>query len=100
MAKVYILKENEITAVENIQKAIDVDPTFRYKAEKEPLFQNIAEYLEGMQMISTAQMKLEQEIDEKVKEKYEKESNHSEEKEVTQTELENIHFNYFYKFHS
>lgn len=92
MAKVYILKENEIDAVSNIQKAIDVDPTFRYKAENEPLFSNIIEYLQGIQMISTAQMKLEQEIDDKVKERYEE--------EYTKEDLEKVHFNYFDKFNS
>ena len=66
MAKIYMLKEDEISAVNNIQKAMDVDPTFRYKAEKEPLFCNIIEYLEGMQMVSSAQVKLQHEIDEKV----------------------------------
>lgn len=85
MARVYILKEDEISAASYIQKAIDLDPTYRYKAEKEPLFDSIKEYLAGMQMVSKAQMKLEQEIDDKVKEKYEKEMN-------------NIHFDYMDKF--
>lgn len=92
MARAYILKGNEIEAVESIQKAIDIDPTYIYKAEKEPMFNNITEYLEGMQLISTAQTKLEQEIDKKVKEKYEK--------EYSEAELEKASFNYFDKFNS
>ena len=92
IAKVFILKEDEISAVENVQKAIDIDPTFRYKAEKEPLFNSIKEYLAGMQMVSQAQIKLEQEIDEKVKEKYEK--------EYSESEINNVHFDYLDKFKS
>jgi len=109
MAKVYMLKENEIAAVEHVQKAIDVDPTYRYKAEKEPLFKSISEYLEGIQMVSNAQMKLEQGIDEKVKEKFEKEYSSNNDKDnkknleesgYTEEDLEKVHFNYFDKFNS
>lgn len=92
IAKVYILKENEIEAVENIKKAIDIDPTYGYRAEKEPLFNNVLDYLEGIKMVSSAQMKLEHNIDKKVKEKFEK--------EYSEAELDKVHFNYFDKFNS
>lgn len=72
LAKTYILNNDEIKAVNYIEYAIDIDPSYRYKAESEPLFKDIKDYLTGMHMVSQAQMKLEQEIDEKVKEKYEK----------------------------
>ena len=71
LAKTYILDSDEIKAVNYIEYAIEIDPSYRYKAESEPLFKNIKDYLTGMHMVSEAQMKLEQEIDEKVKEKYE-----------------------------
>ena len=93
IAKVYILKEDEISAAQFIQKSIDIDPTFRYKAEREPLFNSIKEYLAGMQMVSQAQMKLEQEVDEKVKEKYDKESKKS-------SATNEVQFNYMDKFNS
>lgn len=89
IAKVYILKEDEISAVENIQKAIELDPTYRYKAEKESLFDGIKEYLVGMHMISRAQAKLEQEIDKKVREDFEKEY---------QNEIKDVNFNYLDRF--
>ena len=73
LAKTYILNNDEIKAVNYIEYAIEIDPGYRYKAESEPLFKGIKDYLTGMHMVSQAQMKLEQEIDEKVKEKYEKE---------------------------
>lgn len=73
LAKTYILNSDEIKAVNYIEYAIEIDPSYRYKAESEPLFKSIKDYLTGMHMVSQAQMKLEQEIDEKVKEKYEKE---------------------------
>lgn len=73
LAKTYILNSDEIKAVNYIEYAIEIDPGYRYKAESEPLFKSIKDYLTGMHMVSQAQMKLEQEIDEKVKEKYEKE---------------------------
>ena len=73
LAKTYILNSDEIKAVNYIEYAIEIDPGYRYKAESEPLFKGIKDYLTGMHMVSQAQMKLEQEIDEKVKEKYEKE---------------------------
>ena len=91
IAKVYILKEDEINAVQSVQKAIDIDPTFRYKAEKEPLFDGIREYLAGMQMVSDAQMKLEHEIDAKVQEKYKKDLK----KDISKEE---VHFNYMDRF--
>ena len=75
LAKTYILNNDEIKAVNYIEYAIDIDPSYRYKAESEPLFKDIKDYLTGMHMVSQAQMKLEQEIDEKVKEKYEKDYN-------------------------
>ena len=93
IAKVYILKEDEISAAQFIQKSIDIDPTFRYKAEREPLFNGIKEYLAGMQMVSQAQMRLEQEIDEKVKEKYDKDSK----KSASENEIQ---FNYMDRFNS
>ena len=73
LAKIYILKNDEIKAVSYIEYAINIDPTYRYKAETEPLFKNIKDYLEGIHMVSQAQMKLEKAIDEKVKKEYEKE---------------------------
>lgn len=73
LAKTYILDNDEIRAVNYVQYAIEIDPGYRYKAESEPLFKNIKDYLTGVHMVSEAQMKLEQEIDEKVKEKYQKE---------------------------
>lgn len=91
IAKVCILKEDEITATQYIQKAIDEDPTFRYKAEKEPLFSSIREYLAGLQMISHAQVKLEQEVDTKVKERY-----NSELKNIKPEDA--IQFNYMDRF--
>ena len=73
LAKTYILNNDEIKAVNYIEYAIEIDPGYRYKADSEPLFKGIKDYLTGMHMVSQAQMKLEQEIDEKVKEKYEQE---------------------------
>ena len=43
-------------------------------------------------MVSSSQMKLEHNIDKKVKEKFEK--------EYSESELEKVHFNYFDKFNS
>lgn len=75
LAKTAILQEREIDAISYIEYAVELDPGYRYKAETEPLFQNIKDYLKGMHMVSDAQMKLEKAINEKVKFEYEKEEN-------------------------
>ena len=72
LAKICTLKANEIEAISYIEYAIEIEPSYRYKAEKEPMFQNIKDYLTGVHMVSQAQMKLEKAIDEKVKLEYEK----------------------------
>ena len=96
LAKTYILDGDEIKAVNYIQYAIEIDPGYRYKAESEPLFKNIKDYLTGVHMVSEAQMKLEQEIDEKVKEKYQKDYDKIEiNKDVKEDDVE---FNFMDKY--
>lgn len=96
LAKTYILNSDEIKAVNYIEYAIELDPGYRYKAESEPLFKGIKDYLTGVHMVSQAQMKLEQEIDEKVKEKYEKEyDNIKINDDVTE---EDVEFNFMDKY--
>ena len=75
LAKTSILQEREVEAISYIENAISIDPGYRYKAETEPLFQNIKDYLKGMHMVSDAQMKLEKAINEKVKIEIEKDAN-------------------------
>lgn len=94
LAKIAILKNDEIAAVSNIQCAVEIDPSYRYKAETEPLFTNIKDYLKGMHMVSQAQMKLEKAIDEKVKMDYEKELSKIE----IQEPKEEVEFNFMDKF--
>ncbi len=92
LAKVYILSEEEIKAVTYLEYAIEIDASYRYKAESEPLFQKIKDYLTGIHMASQAQAKLEQEINEKVKAKY------SKSKLNTDEEIKDEAFNYMDKF--
>lgn len=91
LAKVYILNDEEIKAVTYLEYAIEIDATYRYKAESEPLFKKIKDYLTGIHMVSQAQMKLEREINEKVNEKY---SN----SEYRQIEIGEDSFNYMDKY--
>ena len=91
LAKVYILNDEEIKAVTYLEYAIELDASYRYKSESEPLFKKIKDYLTGIHMVSQAQMKLEQEINEKVNEKY---SN----SEYEQMELTDTPFNYMDKY--
>lgn len=96
LAKISILRNDEITAITNIEYAIELDPGFRYKAENEPLFVNIKDYLVGIHMVSQAQMKLEKAIDEKVKKDYETEMAKIE----IQEPKEEVEFNFMDKFNS
>lgn len=91
LAKVYILNEEEIKAVTYLEYAIEIDSSYRYKADTEPLFKKIKDYLTGIHMVSQAQMKLEKEINEKVNEKYTG-------REYEQLEIEDAPFNYMDKF--
>ncbi len=91
LAKVYVLNGEEIKAVTYLEYAFEIDPSYRYKAESEPMFKKIKDYLKGMHMASQAQMKLEQEIDEKVNEKYSTQ-------EYEQIELTDNTFNYMDKY--
>lgn len=91
LAKVYILNDEEIKAVTYLEYAFEIDASYRYKAESEPLFKKIKDYLTGIHMVSQAQMKLEQEINEKVNEKY---SN----SEYEQMEIGDEAFNYMDKY--
>ena len=95
IAKINILKENEIGAVNNIEYAVEIDPSFRYKAETEPLFKNIKDYLTGLHMVSQAQMKLEKAIDEKVKKEYERE-----EMKIHDINEDEVEFNFMDKYNS
>jgi tetratricopeptide (TPR) repeat protein len=92
LAKVYILKNEEIKAISYLEYAVNIDSTYRYKADTEPLFKSIKDYLTGLHMVSRAQLKLEQEVNEKVKEKFEKEKNYS------QIEISDAQFNYLDRF--
>lgn len=96
LAKTYILNNEEIKAVNFIEYAIEIDPGYRYKAESEPLFKSIKDYLTGVHMVSQAQMKLEQELDEKVKEKYKKE--YEEIKINNDVKEDDVEFNFMDKY--
>lgn len=108
LAKICILKESEIEAISNIEYAIGIEPSYRYKAENEPLFKNIKDYLTGVHMVSQAQMKLEKAIDEKVKKEYEEEyeleekisSVNMEDIEIQEVKEEEVEFNFMDKFNS
>lgn len=107
LAKICTLNANEIEAISYIEYAIEIDPSYRYKAEKEPMFQNIKDYLTGVHMVSQAQMKLEKAIDEKVKKEYEKAYEEEEKKninmddiEIQEVKEEEVEFNFMDKFNS
>ena len=85
--------------------SIEIEPSYRYKAEKEPMFQNIKDYLTGVHMVSQAQMKLEKAIDEKVKLEYEKAyekeepvSINMDDIEIQDVKEEEVEFNFMDKF--
>jgi tetratricopeptide (TPR) repeat protein len=92
LAKVFILRGEEIKAISYLEYAINIDGAYRYKADTEPLFKGIKDYLTGLHLVSQAQFKLEQEVNEKVKEKFEKEKNYS------QIEIGDVQFNYLDRF--
>ena len=92
LAKVYILNGEDIKAVTYLEYAIEIDSSYRCKAESEPLFKKIKDYLKGLHMVSQAQMKLEQEVEEKVKIEYEKEL------KSKSLNTDEIDFNYMDKF--
>lgn len=94
LAKISMLQDDEIAAVSYIEYAIEKEPSYRYKAESEPLFKNIKDYLTGVHMVSQAQMKLEKAIDEKVKNEFEKEMPEPEIQEVNEV----VEFNFMDKF--
>ena len=96
LAKIAMLQMNEIEAISYIEYAIEKEPSYRYKAETEPLFKDIKDYLTGMHMVSQAQMKLEKAIDEKVKKEYEREIVEPEIQEVKEV----VEFNFMDKFNS
>ncbi len=107
LAKICALSANEIEAISYIEYAIEIEPSYRYKAEKEPLFQNIKDYLTGVHMVSQAQMKLEKAIDEKVKLEYEKAyedeepvSVNMDDIEIQDVKEEEVEFNFMDKFNS
>ena len=107
LAKICILKSSEIEAISYIEYAIEIEPSYRYKAEKEPLFKDIKDYLTGVHMVSQAQMKLEKAIDEKVKKEYEHEyekeevvSVNMDDIEIQEVKEEEIEFNFMDKFNS
>ena len=107
LAKICTLKANEIEAISYIEYAIEIEPSYRYKAEKEPMFQNIKDYLTGVHMVSQAQMKLEKAIDEKVKLEYEKAyekeepvSINMDDIEIQDVKEEEVEFNFMDKFNS
>ena len=50
LAKVYILNDEEIKAVTYLGYAIDIDSSYKYKAESEPLFGKIKDYITGLSM--------------------------------------------------
>ncbi|MBO5141589.1 MAG: tetratricopeptide repeat protein [Clostridia bacterium] len=50
LAKVYILNDEEIKAVTYLGYAIDIDSSYKYKAESEPLFAKIKDYITGLSM--------------------------------------------------
>ena len=50
LAKVYILNDEEIKAVTYLSYAIDIDSSYKYKAESEPLFAKIKDYITGLSM--------------------------------------------------
>lgn len=107
LAKICALNANEIEAISYIEYAIEIEPSYRYKAEKEPLFQNIKDYLTGVHMVSQAQMKLEKAIDEKVKLEYEKAYEREEPANINMDDIEiqdvkeeEVEFNFMDKFNS
>mgnify|MGYP003297193183 CR=1 FL=1 len=96
-----MLKNNEIDAISYIQSSIEREPSYRYKAETEPLFKNVKEYLTGMHMVSQAQMKLEKAIDEKVKSEFEKEETKDvdlQSIEIQEVKEEEVEFNFMDKY--
>ena len=50
LAKVYILNDEDIKAVTYLGYAIDIDSSYKYKAESEPLFAKIKDYITGLSM--------------------------------------------------
>lgn len=66
LAKVYMLNGEEIKAVTYIEYAIEKDSTYRYKADSEPMFNKIKDYLKGLHMVSQVQMQLEKDLDKKL----------------------------------
>lgn len=91
LAKVYILNGEEIKAVTYLEYAIEIDASYRYKADSEPLFEKIKDYLTGLHMVSQVQMKLEKEIDKKVSENYKAD-------DYQETETEGPQFNFMDRF--
>lgn len=96
LAKISILNNLEIDAISYIEYAIEKDPGYRYKAESEPLFKDIKDYLTGVHMVSQAQMKLEKAIDEKVNKEFENDMKDSEIQDIK----EDVEFNYMDKFNN
>lgn len=91
LAKVYILNGEDIKAVTYLEYAIEIDASYRYKADSEPLFEKIKDYLTGLHMVSQVQMKLEKEIDKKVSENYKAD-------DYQQIDDEEAQFNYMDRF--
>ncbi len=101
LAKICMLQNSEIDAISYIEYAIEKDPGYRYKAESEPIFKDIKDYLTGVHMVSQAQMKLEKAIDEKVKKEYDVEPYvPTPEIEVQEVKEEEAEFNFMDKFDS
>jgi len=90
LAKVYILNDEEIKAVTYLGYAIDIDSSYKYKAESEPLFAKIKDYITGISMANAVRQhaettdkntkKIEENRNnEEIKQKMQLESHHEEE---------------------
>lgn len=69
LAKVYILNDEEVKAVTYLSYAIDIDSSYKYKAESEPLFAKIKDYITGLSIANKVMQQAENREELKKKEK-------------------------------
>ncbi len=85
LAKVYVLKDDNVRAVTNLGYAIHMDASYQYKAESEPLFGKIKDYITGLNMANTVMEKGEMYEKQKRKEKQEESKGSKETRSVKET---------------
>jgi len=87
LAKVYILNDEEIKAVTYLGYAINIDSSYKYKAESEPLFSKIRDYITGLSMANKVMQQAENVENLK---RIEKNIEQNDEREVAKIRYENL----------